>query len=99
MELLKTIATVCGTVTAIAAVATLLWKLFGWVNHQKEQDRAIEKLRGSTDAQQRACAKEQTLIVRGLLACLKGLREQGCNGPVTDMIGEIENYINQRAHE
>ena len=27
--------------------------------------------------------REQTLICYGLLACLQGLKEQGCNGPVT----------------
>ena len=96
---LKTVATICGVITGIAAVVGLGWKLFVWVNHQKEQDQAIEELKNETDARQHACAKEQTLIVYGLLACLKGLREQGCNGPVTDAIGRLEKHINQRAHE
>ena len=96
---LKTIATICGVITGIAAVAGLGWKLFKWVDHQKEQDHAIEELKHETDARQHACAKEQALIVYGVLACLKGLREQGCNGPVTKAINDIEKHINQRAHE
>ena len=35
----------------------------------------------------------------GVLACLKGLKEQGCNGPVTAAINKIETHLNQRAHE
>ena len=41
---------------------------------------------------------EQTLLVYGVLACLKGLREQGCNGPVTEAINRIEKYLNETAH-
>ena len=43
-------------------------------------------------------AEEQQIVVTGVLACLKGLREQGCNGPVTRGIETIENYIQDRAH-
>lgn len=41
---------------------------------------------------------EQTLLTYGVLACLKGQQEQGCNGPVTEAIGKIEKYLNQKAH-
>lgn len=30
---------------------------------------------------------------------LKGLKEQGCDGPVTFAITQIENYINKQAHK
>jgi hypothetical protein len=43
--------------------------------------------------------EENTLLVFGILACLKGLREQGCNGPVTETIDKIEKYLNQKAHK
>ena len=42
---------------------------------------------------------EQTLLTYGVLACLKGLKEQGCNGPVTEAIGKIEKHINVKAHQ
>ncbi|MCI6451727.1 MAG: branched-chain amino acid ABC transporter permease, partial [Hungatella sp.] len=41
----------------------------------------------------------QCLLVYGVLACLKGMKEQGCNGPVTEAINKIEKHINQQAHE
>lgn len=96
---LTTIITICGVITGIAAVATLIWKFFKWVNHQKEQDATIAELDNEVHSQQRSCAKEQTLIVYGVLACLKGLKEQGCNGPVTKAINDIEKHLNQKAHE
>lgn len=37
--------------------------------------------------------KERKLLLKAQLACLKGLKEQGCNGPVTESIEEIENYL------
>ena len=42
---------------------------------------------------------EQQILTYGILACLKGLKEQGCNGPVTEAIKKIEKHLNQRAHE
>ena len=96
---LTTIITICGVITGIAAVAALIWKFFRWVNHQKEQDQRQTAFENNVKAQQRSCANEQMLIIRGLLACLKGLNEKGCNGAVPDMIKEIEEHINQKAHE
>ena len=42
--------------------------------------------------------EENTILLKGQLACLKGLREQGCDGPVTNSINEIENYLLKQAH-
>ena len=42
--------------------------------------------------------EEQTVVVYGLLACLKGLAAQGCNGPVSEAIDRIEKHINKKAH-
>lgn len=42
---------------------------------------------------------EQTIICYGILACLKGLKEQGCNGPVTEALNKMEKHLNQKAHE
>ena len=43
--------------------------------------------------------EEQTVLTHGVLACLKGLKEQGCDGPVTEAIEQIEDFINKRAHK
>lgn len=42
--------------------------------------------------------EELTLITYAQLACLKGLKEQGCNGPVTEALNKLEKHLNQAAH-
>lgn len=95
---------------AIVAFITLAWKLFKWIDHQKEQDQEIkrletkfdkevEELRKKHEKDQSGIQEEQTLVVYGLLACLKGLAEQGCDGPVSEAIDKIEKHINKKAHE
>ncbi len=72
---------------AFVALVGYLRKLFGWFEKQEKQDKQIQDIK-----------KEQELLTYGVLACLKGLKEQGCNGPVTEAIAEIEKHINQKAH-
>ena len=43
--------------------------------------------------------EERLILLKGQLACLKGLKEQGCNGPVTQTINDIENYIIKKSHD
>ena len=59
-----------------------------FVDRQKKQDKELAAIR-----------KEQTLICYGVLARLKGLKEQGCNGPVTAALDKLEKHLNQAAHE
>ena len=106
---------------AISAFVALAWKLFKWINHQKEQDAEIAKNKAHTEKEikrveqkvddeirklrdrhirdQSGIQEEQTLVIYGLLACLKGLAEQGCDGPVSEAIDKIEKHINLKAHE
>lgn len=42
--------------------------------------------------------EERIILLQGLLACLKGLQEQGCDGAVTTSITEIEQYLLKKAH-
>lgn len=41
---------------------------------------------------------ENKILLKGQLACLKGLEEKGCNGPVHESIHEIESYLLEQAH-
>ena len=81
--------------TALAATITALGVIFGaifavhkWFLKQEKQDKDISAIK-----------QEQAILTEGILACLQGLREQGCNGPVTAAITKIEAYINAKAHE
>ena len=58
------------------------------MRRQKEQDKIIQNIQS-----------EQAILTYGVLACLKGLKEQGCDGPVTEAIQKIEKHLNEKAHE
>ena len=72
--------------TAFVIGGVALWCV-KFVARNKKQDEAISAIRS-----------EQTLICYGVLACLKGLKEQGCNGPVTEALEKMEKHLNKAAH-
>lgn len=79
------------TAAAVLAAALALIgsynRAYNWYRKQDRQDEDIASLK-----------EEQGLLTYGVLACLKGLKEQGCNGPVTEAIGRIEKHLNRQAH-
>lgn len=84
----QTIITAAAVLGAAAAVIAYFAKAVRWVDRQKRQDKELAAIK-----------EEQTILTYGVLACLKGLKEQGCNGPVTEAIDKIEKHLNQKAHE
>ena len=84
---------------ALVALVTYFSKIVRWVDRQKKQDEDIKALRKHHEEDMAIIKEENTLLVFGILACLKGLREQGCNGPVTETIDKIEKYLNKKAHQ
>lgn len=74
--------------TAAGTIIGIVFAIFRWLQKQKQQDIDIASLK-----------EEQCLLTYGILACLKGLKEQGCNGPVTEAINKIEKHVNQKAHD
>lgn len=83
----QTIITVAAVITAVVTITGRYNKLYDWIKKQEEQDKLIKSIQ-----------EEQTLLTYGVLACLKGLKEQGANGPVTEAINKIEKHINEKAH-
>lgn len=82
------IISVSAIITAIISIFAVIFAVYRWYLRQNQQDRDIAKMK-----------EEQCILTYGVLACLKGLKEQGCNGPVTEAINKIEKYLNQHAHE
>lgn len=95
----QTIITAGAVLGALAAIVATFVKVVRWMDRQKQQDEDIKGLRSAHMSDMDSVKKEQTLIVYGLLACLKGLQEKGCNGPVTEAIATIEKHLNKKAHE
>lgn len=83
----QTVITVAAALAAAGGIGAAVARVVRWLDRQKEQDRDLDAIR-----------EEQTLLTYGVLACLKGLQEQGCNGPVTEAIDKIEKHINKAAH-
>ena len=93
------IITAAAVVGGAVAIITYFAKVVRWVDKQAQQDKEIEQLKKHHEDDIKAIKGEQTLLVEGVLACLKGLQEKGCNGPVTKAIDKYEDYLNHKAHE
>lgn len=79
---------VASVITAAGVISGAVFTIVRWFMRQSKQDDDIKAIKD-----------EQSILTQGVLACLKGLKEQGCNGPVTEAIDEIETYINKQAHK
>ena len=84
----QSIITAGGVLSALLLLLTTYNRVYRWTLRQKEQDEELKAIR-----------KENTLLTYGVLACLKGMAEQGCNGPVREAIDKIEKSLNLRAHD
>lgn len=79
---------IASVITALGVIGGVLLWGFRFVSRQKKQDKELA-----------AMCEEQTIMCFAILACLKGLKEQGCNGPVTEALGKLEKHLNQQAHK
>lgn len=95
----QSIITASAIVGAIVALVSYFSKVVRWVDKQSKQDKDIKEIRKHHEDDVASIKQEQTLLVYGILACLKGLSEQGCNGPVTEAINKYEKYLNEKAHK
>lgn len=84
----QTIVAAAGGIAGLGTICGTLFAIYRWYLRQERQDKEIAQMQ-----------EEQCLLTYGVLACLKGLKEQGCNGPVTEAIDKIEKHINKKAHE
>ena len=87
MNVIELIITIAAVITAIGTIIGCFTTIHKWVLRQNKQDEDIKSIK-----------EEQKILTTGVLACLKGLKEQGCDGPVTEAITSIENHLNKEAH-
>lgn len=74
--------------TAVEVIFSAVFTVYKWYLKKNQQDVEIERVKS-----------EQCLLTYGMFACLKGLKEQGCNDSVTESIDKIEKHINKQAHD
>lgn len=85
---MEIISTVAGVITSLGMIFGMIFAVYKWFLKQEKQDKDICEIK-----------EEQQILTRGVLACLQGLKEQGCDGPVTQAIKQIENHLNKQAHK
>ena len=78
------ILTIASVITALGVILGAVFALHNWLLKREKNDADIKAIK-----------EEQSILTKGVLACLKGLKEQGCNGPVTEAIETIEDHINK----
>ena len=95
----QTVITAFAFVGAATGLVLYFVKAVHWFDRQEKQDKDLNALKTRHEDDMKAVQKELSIITRGQLACLKGLQEKGCNGPVTEAIQMLEEYLNKTAHE
>lgn len=79
---------IASVITAFGVIFGAVFSFHNWILKREKNDTDIKAIK-----------EEQSILTKGVLACLKGLKEQGCNGPVTEAIQDIEEYVNKQAHK
>ena len=94
------VALIFGIIKFIEYIYNLLRK--STLDKIDKNSKAIEKLKaevGVLKSEMQDDKEERIIILQGLLACLKGLQEQGCDGAVTESISKIEDYLMKKSHD
>ena len=102
-----TIGQIVGAISSIMVIIGFIKLIYDFVKkstlekiNKNEQDIKILKNDVEVIKTEIKDGKEERLVlVNGVLACLKGLKEQGCNGPVTEGINQIETYLMKKSHD
>lgn len=74
-------------VTALGTITGAAAAAYRFYLRQKKQDEELTAIRA-----------ELQVLCFGIRACLSGLKEQGCNGPVTQALTALDKHLNKQAH-
>ena len=88
MDLVNTIILVASLITSLILIGTTIGKIHTWFLKQEEQDTQIANIK-----------KEQRILCKGISAWLDGLEQVGCNHSVPVAKQELEEHLNDVAHE
>lgn len=95
---------VMGSITAIIVFIKLIKGMYdsNIATPIKDLRKDVDEIKLTTKRQDndiQDSKEERLLLMRGVLACLNGLHEQGCNNTVTSTIQEYEKYLQEKAHK
>ena len=72
---------------SLGVIGGVLIGLYKFIERDKRPSKLIKDIQS-----------EQTLLCYGIRACLQGLVEQGCDGPVHDALDKLDKHLNKAAH-
>lgn len=75
-------------VSAVVLIFTVIFSAYRWYLKQNKQDAEIKQIK-----------EDLCMHTYVLLAILDGLKQQGCNGPVTEARDKLQKHINKQAHD
>ena len=84
-DTINNLAKLVGSLAVLGGVAVAAYK---YIERDKRQSKLIHDIQ-----------EEQTLLCYGIKACLQGLAEQGCNGPVHEALEKLDKHLNKKAHK
>ena len=84
----QTIITIGGVLAALGAILGLILKVHKWYLKQEAQDEEIARIK-----------EEDRILCKGLAACLDGLEQLGANSIVSKTKVELNEHLNNNAHE
>ena len=87
-HVVEIIVIIASVITALGTIIGCFTTIHKWILRQNKQDDDIKSIK-----------EEQKILTTGVLACLKGLKEQGCDGPVTEAIFSFVIHLNKEAHK
>ena len=92
----STIIAIASLITAVTVIITAFTKIHKWFLKQEKQDVEIKKIKAEDIPHLK---EEQRIICTGVLACLDGLEQLGCNHSVPLAKAQLEEHINKVAHQ
>lgn len=90
------LAEILGACSVILGVIIGGYKLYDRLLDRMDE---IEKRMNAQEKELERMKKEDTLVIFALRACLDGLKQQGCNGKVTEAFDMLDKHINKAAHD
>ena len=84
----ETIKDAATLITALTVIGGVLIAGYNFYLRQKQQDKELAAIRA-----------ELQVLCFGVRACLSGLHEQGCNGPVSQALDKLDKHLNEKAHQ
>lgn len=92
------------TISVIGAFIVAIYRMYKSAidNRFKQLEKDVEELRNKQKEQNKDIKEskdERYILIKGILACLDGLKQSGANGNVTTTYNEINEFLMKKSHD